>query len=63
MTKTVSDPVHGKAARPMGGQGWTGESTPGGMKEAWKKPAEPAKTPTQPSQVDPKWRGKGGQKP
>jgi hypothetical protein len=66
MTKTASDPMHTKSARPMGGQGWSGQSNPaGGMKEPWKRPAEPVKTPGQPPRVDPKWggSGKGEQKP
>ncbi len=64
MGKMASDPAHGKSSRPTGGQPWSGESTPGGgMKDPWKKPAEPAKTPNQPPRVDPKWGGKGEQKP
>lgn len=64
--KTVSDPVHGKGSRPMEGQRWSGEGTPGGgMRDPWKKPGEPAKTPSQPRDVDPKWggSGKGEKKP
>ncbi len=62
--KTSSDPVHGKSSRPMEGQRWSGESTPGGgMRDPWKKPGEQAKTPNQPPRVDPKWGGKGEKKP
>lgn len=61
--KMANDPMHGKSPRPMGGQPWGGESTPGGgMKDSWKKPSEPTKAPMPAPRVDPKWGGKGEQK-
>jgi hypothetical protein len=61
--KTASDPIHAKIARPSEGQRSGGENAPGGGRDSWKKPGEPAKAPNQPPRVDPKWGGKGPQKP